>query len=81
MGERSIAGSPDKGTTQGGQPSDVPGGHPARLNVMKDEVTINGMQVEFLPPWKDESWNALCILLGDDNSEVEPDGREDRQSD
>ena len=49
---------------------------------MSETVTINGIPINFLPKWDSELWKDRLVLLPKiKDSEVEPDGREDRQSD
>ena len=66
---------------------------------MTKSVAINGVPVDFLPPWDDPEWKNRRVLfrvigepvacirkevsyefdLSDFDSEVEPDGQNDRQ--
>ena len=54
-----MTGRPTRGTTQGGQPSDVPGGHPARLYFQTGDPV---------------AWSHKTVTYEYDISELEPDG-------
>ena len=74
--EGQVPSTDTRGTTQSGQPFDVPGGHPARL--IKEPHELRGMELKWVPA---EPRVSSVKFHFKDFSEVEPDGREDRQSD
>ena len=74
MVKRPMTGRPTRGTTQGGQPSDVPGGHPARLIITeKAETRTLPTPPEVMVEAVDFSQKCETVLA---DSELESDGTE-----